>query len=415
MELLRFFTAGNVDDGKSTLIGRLLLDSNSISTDIIETLTRQSKTTGSNTTIDLALLTDGLRAEREQGITIDVAYKYFSTEKRKFIIADTPGHIQYTRNMFTGSSNSDLAIILIDARNGVTEQTKRHSILSSIIGIPHIIICINKMDMVDYSEKKYTEIKNNFLKFSESLSLEDIHFIPVSAFVGDNVVNKSKNMSWYNGKPLLEYLEEIEIKSKRISPKSRFQVQYVVRPQTDVLHDYRGYAGSILGGNLSKGQKVKILPAELETIVEKIEKDQSEIQNANYLDPIIVHLKDDIDVSRGNWIIPIEDSIQSTKEVKAILLWMDNAPFQTGQKLLLQQNSFITKAKISEIITKININDFSRSESDNVLQLNELGEVFIKTAENLYYDYYSENHNTGSFILINENTNSTVGAGIIIK
>ena len=415
MELLRFFTAGNVDDGKSTLIGRLLLDSNSISTDIIETLTRQSKTTGSNTTIDLALLTDGLRAEREQGITIDVAYKYFSTEKRKFIIADTPGHTQYTRNMFTGSSNSDLAIILIDARNGVTEQTKRHSILSSIIGIPHIIICINKMDMVDYSEKKYTEIKNNFLKFSESLSLEDIHFIPVSAFVGDNVVNKSKNMSWYNGKPLLEYLEEIEIKSKRISPKSRFQVQYVVRPQTDVLHDYRGYAGSILGGNLSKGQKIKILPAELETIVEKIEKDQSEIQNANYLDPIIVHLKDDIDVSRGNWIIPIEDSIQSTKEVKAILLWMDNAPFQTGQKLLLQQNSFITKAKISEIITKININDFSRSESDNVLQLNELGEVFIKTAENLYYDYYSENHNTGSFILINENTNSTVGAGIIIK
>jgi sulfate adenylyltransferase subunit 1 len=291
------------------------LDSNSISTDIIETLTRQSKTTGSNTTIDLALLTDGLRAEREQGITIDVAYKYFSTEKRKFIIADTPGHIQYTRNMFTGSSNSDLAIILIDARNGVTEQTKRHSILSSIIGIPHIIICINKMDMVDYSEKKYNEIKNNFLKFSESLSLEDIHFIPVSAFVGDNVVNKSKNMSWYNGKPLLEYLEEIEIKSKRISPKSRFQVQYVVRPQTDVLHDYRGYAGSILGGNLSKGQKVKILPTELETIVEKIEKDQSETQNANYLDPIIVHLKDDIDVSRGNWIIPIEDSIQSTKEV----------------------------------------------------------------------------------------------------
>lgn len=415
MELLRFFTAGNVDDGKSTLIGRLLLDSNSISTDIIETLTRQSKTTGSNTTIDLALLTDGLRAEREQGITIDVAYKYFSTEKRKFIIADTPGHTQYTRNMFTGSSNSDLAIILIDARNGVTEQTKRHSILSSIIGIPHIIICINKMDMVDYSEKKYNEIKNNFLKFSESLSLEDIHFIPVSAFVGDNVVNKSKNMSWYNGKPLLEYLEEIEIKSKRISPKSRFQVQYVVRPQTDVLHDYRGYAGSILGGNLSKGQKVKILPTELETIVEKIEKDQSETQNANYLDPIIVHLKDDIDVSRGNWIIPIEDSIQSTKEVKAILLWMDNAPFQTGQKLLLQQNSFITKAKISEIITKININDFSRSESDNVLQLNELGEVFIKTAENLYYDYYLENHNTGSFILINENTNSTVGAGIIIK
>jgi sulfate adenylyltransferase subunit 1 len=415
MELLRFFTAGNVDDGKSTLIGRLLLDSNSISTDIIETLTRQSKTTGSNTTIDLALLTDGLRAEREQGITIDVAYKYFSTEKRKFIIADTPGHIQYTRNMFTGSSNSDLAIILIDARNGVTEQTKRHSILSSIIGIPHIIICINKMDMVEYSEKKYNEIKNNYLTFTESLSLEDIHFIPVSAYIGDNVVNGSQNMRWYEGLPLLPYLEEIEIKSKRISPKSRFQVQYVIRPQTEDLHDYRGYAGSILGGSLSKGQKVKVLPAELETTIEKIEKDQLEVQQANYLEPIIVHLKDDIDVSRGNWIVPIEDSIHSTKEVKAILLWMDNSPFQTGQKLILQQNSFITKAKISEIITKININDFSPMESDNVLQLNELGEILIKTAENLNYDFYSENHNTGSFILINENTNSTVGAGIIIK
>ncbi len=281
MELLRFFTAGNVDDGKSTLIGRLLYDSNSISTDIIETLTRQSKTTGSNTTIDLALLTDGLRAEREQGITIDVAYKYFSTEKRKFIIADTPGHIQYTRNMFTGSSNSDLAIILIDARHGVTEQTKRHSILSSIIGVPHIVICINKMDMVDYSEAKFNEIKKAYLQFAESLNLEDIHFIPISALVGDNVVTSSSNMNWYHDKPLLPFLEEIEIKSKRISPKGRFQVQYVIRPQTDDLHDYRGYAGSIFGGSLSKGQKVKVYPAELETTIENIEKDQSAIQKAN--------------------------------------------------------------------------------------------------------------------------------------
>ena len=414
MELLRFFTAGNVDDGKSTLIGRLLYDSNSISTDIIETLTRQSKTTGSNTTIDLALLTDGLRAEREQGITIDVAYKYFSTEKRKFIIADTPGHIQYTRNMFTGSSNSDLAIILIDARHGVTEQTKRHSILSSIIGVPHIVICINKMDMVDYSEAKYNEIKKKYIQFADSLNLEDIHFIPISALVGDNVVTASSNMNWYHDKPLLPFLEEIEIKSKRISPKGRFQVQYVIRPQTEELHDYRGYAGSIFGGSLSTGQKVKVYPAELETTIEKIEKDQSAIQKANYFDPIILHLKDDIDVSRGNWIVPVEDSIHSTKELRAILLWMDNSPFESGQKLLLQQNSFLTKAKISEITTKINIHDYSKMESDNVLQLNELGEVLIKVADTLYYDIYSENHNTGSFILINENTSNTVGAGIIL-
>jgi sulfate adenylyltransferase subunit 1 len=414
MELLRFFTAGNVDDGKSTLIGRLLYDSNSISTDIIETLTRQSKTTGNNTTIDLALLTDGLRAEREQGITIDVAYKYFSTEKRKFIIADTPGHIQYTRNMFTGSSNSDLAIILIDARHGVTEQTKRHSILSSIIGVPHIVICINKMDMVDYSEAKFNEIKESYLQFAESLNLEDIHFIPISALLGDNVVTSSSNMNWYHDKPLLPFLEEIEIKSKRISPKGRFQVQYVIRPQTEELHDYRGYAGSIFGGNLSTGQKVKVYPGELETTIEKIEKDQSAIQKANYFDPIILHLKDDLDVSRGNWIVPFEESILSTKEVRAILLWMDNSPFVSGQKLLLQQNSFLTKAKISEITTKINIHDYSKMESDNILQLNELGEVLIKIADNLYYDLYSENHNTGSFILLNENTNNTVGAGIIL-
>jgi sulfate adenylyltransferase subunit 1 len=317
--------------------------------------------------------------------------------------------------MFTGSSNSDLAIILIDARHGVTEQTKRHSILSSIIGVPHIVICINKMDMVDYSETKYKEIKDSYLQFAESLNLEDIHFIPISALVGDNVVTASSNMNWYHDKPLLPFLEEIEIKSKRISPKGRFQVQYVIRPQTDKLHDYRGYAGSIFGGSLSKGQKVKVYPADLETTIEKIEKDQTETEKANYFDPIILHLKDDIDVSRGNWIVPLEDSIHSTKEVRAILLWMDNAPFQSGQKLLLQQNSFLTKAKISEITTKINIHDYSKMESDNVLQLNELGEVLIKLADTLYYDSYLENHNTGSFILINENTSYTVGAGIILK
>jgi sulfate adenylyltransferase subunit 1 len=248
MELLRFFTAGNVDDGKSTLIGRLLYDSKSISTDIIETLTRQSKSTGVDTEIDLALLTDGLRAEREQGITIDVAYKYFTTEKRKFIIADTPGHAQYTRNMFTGASNADLAIILIDARNGITDQTKRHSIISSILGIPHILICVNKMDLVEYKESVFEEIKSNYLKFSERLGLKKISFIPVSALAGDNVVKSSENLSWFKGESLFEFLENVEIQSLNDAQEARFQVQYVIRPQTDELHDYRGYAGSVLSG-----------------------------------------------------------------------------------------------------------------------------------------------------------------------
>ena len=413
MELLRFFTAGNVDDGKSTLIGRLLFDSNSISTDIIETLTRQSKTSGTNTSIDLALLTDGLRAEREQGITIDVAYKYFGTEKRKFIIADTPGHIQYTRNMFTGASNADLAIILVDARNGITEQTKRHSIISSILGIPHLLICINKMDLVDYSEDVYNNIVIEYEKFAKTLNTKELSYIPVSALSGENVVNKSEKLNWYKGKTLLDSLETIEIEKDHSGEESRFQVQYVIRPQTEELHDYRGYAGTILSGSFSKGEKVLVLPSGIETTIEKIEKHQQEIELAEHGDPVIIHLKDDVDISRGSSIVPVSKKPQVQKEIKATLCWMDNSAFIPGQKLILQQNSFGTKAVIKEIISKIDIHSLEQLKSDGTLKLNDLSKVIIKTAEYLSYDSYLENRITGAFILINENTNNTVAAGVI--
>lgn len=413
MDLLRFFTAGNVDDGKSTLIGRLLYDSNSISTDIIETLTRQSKTTGTNTEIDLALLTDGLRAEREQGITIDVAYKYFSTDKRKFIIADTPGHIQYTRNMFTGASNANLAIILVDARNGITDQTKRHSIISAILGIPHILVCINKMDLVDYSEEKYKQIESDYLTFAKQLNLKDISFIPASALAGDNVVTKSDKMSWYKGKPLLEFLETIEIVEAKQTDVSRFQVQYVIRPQTDDLHDYRGFAGRVVSGSYQKGQKVTVLPSGIETTIDKIEVNQKEVEEAETNTPVVLHLKDNVDISRGNSIVPSEFLPKTEKEVTATICWMDNASYIPGQKILLQQNSFRTKALVKEIIGKIDIHSFTQLESDGTIKLNDICKILIKTAEPITFDSYLDNRNSGAFILINENTNNTIAAGTI--
>ncbi len=413
MDLLRFFTAGNVDDGKSTLIGRLLYDSNSISTDIIETLTRQSKTTGTNTEIDLALLTDGLRAEREQGITIDVAYKYFSTDKRKFIIADTPGHIQYTRNMFTGASNANLAIILVDARNGITDQTKRHSIISAILGMPHVLVCINKMDLVDYSEEKYKQIESDYLTFAKQLNLKDISFIPASALAGDNVVTKSDKMSWYKGKPLLEFLETIEIAETKQTDVSRFQVQYVIRPQTDELHDYRGFAGRVVSGSYQKGQKVTVLPSGIETTIDKIEVNQQEVDVAETNTPVVLHLKDDVDISRGNSIVPSEYLPKTEKEVTATICWMDNAAYIPGQKILLQQNSFRTKAVVKEVISKIDIHSFTQLESDGAMKLNDICKVLIKTAEPISFDSYADNRNSGSFILINENTNNTIAAGTI--
>lgn len=413
MDLLRFFTAGNVDDGKSTLIGRLLYDSNSISTDIIETLTRQSKTTGVNSDIDLALLTDGLRAEREQGITIDVAYKYFTTDKRKFIIADTPGHIQYTRNMFTGASNANLAIILVDARNGITDQTKRHSVLSSILGMPHVLVCINKMDLVNYSESRYQEIENDYLFFAKQLGLKGVSFIPASALAGDNVVTRSENMNWYTGPTLLDFLETIEIYETKKTEASRFQVQYVIRPQTEENHDYRGFAGKVVSGNYKKGQRVVVLPSGIETEIEKIEVNQQEVEVAEMDQPVVFHLKDDVDISRGNSIVPIDHLPKTEKEITATICWMDNAAFIPGQKILLQQNSFRTKAIVKEVISKIDIHSFMELQSDGSMKLNDICKVLIKTAEPISFDPYSENRNTGGFILINENSNNTVAAGTI--
>lgn len=413
IQLLRFFTAGNVDDGKSTLIGRLLYDSNSISTDIIETLTRQSKTTGTNTEIDLALLTDGLRAEREQGITIDVAYKYFSTDKRKFIIADTPGHIQYTRNMFTGASNANLAIILVDARNGITDQTKRHSIISAILGIPHVLVCINKMDLVDYSEEKYKQIEKDYLAFAQQLYLKDISFIPASALAGDNVVTLSDKMTWYKGKPLLEFLETVEIAETKQTELSRFQVQYVIRPQTDDLHDYRGFAGRVVSGTYQKGQKVTVLPSGIETAIDKIEVNQKEVELADANTPVVLHLKDDVDISRGNSIVPTEQLPKTEKEITATICWMDNAAYIPGQKIVLQQNSFRTKAVVKEVISKVDIHSFKALESDGAMKLNDICKVLIKTAEPVSFDSYIDNRSNGAFILINENTNNTIAAGTI--
>ncbi len=413
MDLLRFFTAGNVDDGKSTLIGRLLYDSNSISTDIIETLTRQSKTTGANTDIDLALLTDGLRAEREQGITIDVAYKYFSTNKRKFIIADTPGHIQYTRNMFTGASNAQLAIILVDARNGITDQTKRHTIICAILGIPNVLVCINKMDLVNYSEEKYNYIVADYLTFSKQLTLKDISFIPASALAGDNIVSTSDKMTWYKGKPLLDFLETVEIAEIQKTNISRFQVQYVIRPQTKELHDYRGFAGRVVSGSYKKGQKVKVLPSGIETTIDKIEVNLQEVEVAETNTPVVFHLKDDVDISRGNSIVPAEHLPRTEKEITATICWMDNASYITGQKILLQQNSFRTKAVVKEVISKIDIHSFNPVDSDGTMKLNDICKVIIKTAEPISFDSYVDNRNSGAFILLNENTNNTIAAGTI--
>lgn len=414
MELLRFFTAGNVDDGKSTLIGRLLLDSGSISTDIIETLTRQSKTAGENTTIDLALLTDGLRAEREQGITIDVAYKYFSTPNRKFIIADTPGHAQYTRNMFTGASTADLAIILIDARNGVTEQTKRHTIISSVLGIPHILVCINKMDLVAYSQERYEEIKADFEKTTKSLNLNKVSFIPASALSGENVVTASDKLSWHQGPSLLEFLETIPVEAVKMNNAARFQVQYVIRPQTTELHDYRGYAGTLWSGELAAGDEVKVLPGDFVTRITKIEHNLQEVPTAKAGQPVVLQLEDDIDISRGAWIAPLAKTPFVSNQVKATLCWMDNQAFRTGiVKLVLQQGSARIKAAIKEIDYKIDIESFDKLPSDEELRLNELASVKIRLASPLIYDGYDQNRYSGSFILINEYTNQTVAAGVL--
>lgn len=408
MNILKFFTAGSVDDGKSTLIGRLLYDTGSILADQLEAL-QQSNRKNDDGTIDLAILTDGLRAEREQGITIDVAYKYFQTEKRKFIIADTPGHIQYTRNMVTGASTANLAIILVDARNGVVEQTIRHSYLVSLLGVSHVVICINKMDMEGYSEEVFNTITENYKKMAAKLNLQDITFIPVSALKGDNIVHTSEHMPWYKGTSLLDFLETVEVTVNQDLHYARMPVQWVIRPQTEALHDYRGYAGRILSGAFKVNDKVTVLPSGNSSVIDRIEIFEQTPQEATAGQSVTLHLKDNIDISRGDVLVNSSYLPQRSQLIEADLCWMDNKPMDDSITYFLQHNSKLTKCKIREILHKVNINTLEKEETHE-FKLNDIGRVVIKTADELAFDLYTENKANGSAILIDGRTNLTVGA-----
>ena len=408
MNILRFITAGNVDDGKSTLIGRLLYDSKSILADQLEALEQQSKNKNDDG-IDLAILTDGLRAEREQGITIDVAYRYFATPKRKFIIADAPGHTQYTRNMITGASNSQLIIILVDARNGVTEQTRRHSIIASLLNIPEVVVAVNKMDLVGYAEDTFESIKREYETVAKRLGLKSVHYFPISAFVGDNIVNTTEAMPWYKGTSLLDFLETIEI-SQNSYKEPRFQVQYVIRPQTEALHDYRGYAGEIISGTYRKGDAIVVLPEGISTKISKIERNGEEVAEAKAGEPVVMHIEDDIDISRGDYFASEEAEPTQSQEIEAIVCWMDKRALKEGNKYLLQQRSRLVKVVVKEIAYKIDVNTLEQEEEVESVKLNEIAKIRIKAAAPLVYDAFTDNPPMGSAILIDETSNATVGA-----
>lgn len=412
MELLRFTTAGSVDDGKSTLIGRLLYDSKSIFQDQLDAIERTSKQRGDEH-VNLALLTDGLRAEREQGITIDVAYRYFHTPKRKFIIADTPGHIQYTRNMVTGASTANLAVILIDARNGVLEQTLRHSYIASLLQIPHVIIAINKMDLVDYSQDVYEKIKADYEKFSDKLNVKDVHFIPISALKGDNVVNKSENMPWYTGDSLLHILETIDMKEDYNMTNMRFPVQYVIRPMSDKFHDYRGYAGRLVSGKINKGDEIVVLPSGLRSKVKTIDFYDQQLDNAFAPQSIAVTLEDDIDISRGDMLVKPDDMPRESKEIEMKICWFNPKPMQNRGKYIIRHTTNEIKAMITDVEYKVNINTLEHDYEDKEIKMNDIAKIRIKTAKPLFYDKYENNRQTGSVIFIDEHTNETVAAGMI--
>lgn len=409
MDLLRFITAGSVDDGKSTLIGRLLYDSKSILVDQLETLKKQSKN-AVHSDIDLALLTDGLRAEREQGITIDVAYKYFSTPNRKFIIADAPGHIQYTRNMITGASNADCIVILVDARNGVVEQTKRHSIIASLLRIPHVIVAINKMDMVDNDIVVYEAIVDQYKMLAAQLGLEDVYYIPMSALKGDNIIELSPEFSWYKGEALLPYLESLEVTHGATESPSRFQVQYVIRPQSEDLHDYRGYAGRVSNGSYKTGDPVRILPSGLTSSISALELGGKEVDEVYAGQSVVLHLKDDIDVSRGDAIVKIGELPKLEQEFEALMCWMDAKELVEGNKYLLQQGSRRVKAVVKEIAYKLDVNTLEQHPSPQSVTLNDVVKVRIKTAEPLAFDAFQKLSANGTAILIDQTSNITAGA-----
>ena len=412
-QLLRFTTAGSVDDGKSTLIGRLLYDSKAIFEDQLAAVESTSKRKGHDG-VDLALFTDGLKDEREQGITIDVAYRYFTTPKRKFIIADTPGHIQYTRNMVTGASTANAALILVDARNGVIEQTKRHAFIASLLQIPHLIVCINKMDLVDYSEAAYQKVLQQFEEFSSKLYVKDVRFLPISALNGDNVVNRSENMSWFQGAPLLHTLETMHISSDINKIDARFPVQTVIRPQREGFIDYRGYAGRVASGIFRPGDEVTIMPSGFTSVIKTIDTQEGELDEAYAPMSACITLTDDIDISRGDMIVKTNNKPESTQEFDAMLCWLNNAPSKPRAKYTILHTSNEQKAMIKEVLYKIDINTYARDIENKDLSMNEIARIKVRTTRPLLIDEYRDNRITGSFILIDDATNETVAAGMVI-
>lgn len=413
MQLLRFTTAGSVDDGKSTLIGRLLYDSKSIFEDQLEAVEEASRSRG-NEEVNLALLTDGLRAEREQGITIDVAYRYFATPKRKFIIADTPGHIQYTRNMVTGASTADLAVILVDARHGIMEQTVRHSYIASLLAIKEVVVCVNKMDLVDFSQEVFDKIVADYKEMSSSIEIGNVTFIPISAKLGDNVVNKSENMPWYTGKALLDFLETVQLPVES-EDSMRLPVQYVVRPISDKFPDFRGYAGRLAEGSIKKGDKIKVYPSEMTSSVTGVYLGEKELETAVSPESVDITLSDDIDISRGDVIVSV-DGKQPHMEQDVLLnvCWFRNSPMQQGKKYVIRHATQQTLGIIKEIEYKIDINTREKEYGVDKLIMNDIARVRIKTADPLIFDYYKDNRTMGSLIFIEEGTNDTVGAGMIV-
>lgn len=413
MDLLRFTTAGSVDDGKSTLIGRLLFDSKAIFQDQLEAI-EQTSTQRGDGHVNLALLTDGLRSEREQGITIDVAYRYFATPKRKFIIADTPGHIQYTRNMVTGASTANLAIILVDARNGVVEQTCRHSFIASLLQIKHVIVCVNKMDLVDYKQEAFEKIKQDYEEFSSKLNIPDIKFIPISALNGDNVVDRSEKMPWYEGSTLLYSLETVHIASDLDYVNSRFPVQYVIRPQSDEYHDFRGYAGRIAGGVFKPGDEVMAMPSGFTSKIKSIETLDGQLEEAFAPMSVTMTLEDEIDISRGDMIVKPNNQPSATQDVELMICWLNEKGLQANGKYILKHTSKECRCIVKDVRYKMNINTLHRIEDDKSIGLNDIGRIQLRTTSPLFCDSYNKNRTTGSVILIDEFTNETVGAGMII-
>jgi sulfate adenylyltransferase subunit 1 len=418
MDILRFATAGSVDDGKSTLIGRLLFDSKAIFEDQLASVERTSRDRGENYT-NLALLTDGLRAEREQGITIDVAYRYFATPKRKFIIADTPGHIQYTRNMVTGASTADLAVVLVDGRNGLTEQSRRHAFLATLLRVPHLVLAVNKMDLVDYSKQRFEEIADEFSSFATKLEIGDLTFIPISALHGDNVVDRSPNMPWYDGPSLLHHLEHVHIASDRNLIDVRFPVQFVIRPHqaTDKsLHDYRGYAGQVAGGVLKVGDEVMHLPSGLTTTVSRIDTARGPVEEAFAPMSVTLVLADDLDISRGDMICRPHNQPTTSQDIEAMVCWMDEVRgLSRGSRVVVKHTTRTVKAIVRDLHYRLDVNTLHRDESADRLSLNDVGRVTLRMTQPIFYDPYGRNRETGGFILIDEGTNATVGAGMITE